>query len=109
MYPLSFYLENLENGNELDIIVNLFNLHKVDHRTFLKVKRELLEKLHLEGASPRLVRLALICFILAKLPTLDDVVESYKTFVPFESQPTAYFNDFCSQYPDAQSCRIYDL
>lgn len=115
MYSLSYYIESLEKGNELEIIVNLFDLHKVDHGKFLKVKRELLETLHLQGANPKLVRLALICFILAKLPTLDEVVESYESFVPFcelpekNSQTTSYFNDFCSQYPDAQSCRIYDL
>lgn len=109
MHPLNYYIEALEAGNEFDIIVNLFDLHKVDHTNFSKVKRELLERLHIDGASPKLVRLALICFILAKLPTLDDVVESYKTFVPFTNQSTSYFNDFCANYPDAQSCKIYDL
>jgi hypothetical protein len=65
------------------------------------------------------VKLALICFILAKMPTLDDVAAAYEYYVPLINLAELYpeednlssdgFTNFCGKYPDAQSCRIYDV
>lgn len=119
MLPLSYYIDLLESGDEMDVILNLFDLHKNHHETYLKIKRALLERLHEEGASDRLVKLALICFILAKMPTLDDVAKAYDYYLPLtnlmdlentnKQTVSEAFNAFCDQNPDAQSCRIYDI
>jgi hypothetical protein len=119
MYTLNQYIELLETRAEMDVVLNFFDLHKKDHSNYLKIKRQLLKQLHYEGASPQLVRLALICFILAKMPTLEDVATAYEYYVPLTNLSDQYaehppapdkaFQLFCEQYPDAHSCRIYDV
>lgn len=108
MHTLQYYIELLENGYEGQVILDLFDLHKQDYHSYLKIKRQLLEQLHAKDSSDRLVKLALICFILAKLPTLFDVAIAYDHYLPLSDSQEAFIA-FCREYPEAHSCRIYDV
>lgn len=105
---LSFHMEC---DDPLYLLVDLYYLHKSAPEQFGTVRKELFTKLYKSKASPEKFYSVMVCFIVAKAPTMEEAATLYSLISAgsYKSNTSEAFNRYLEENPSSLEARQYDV